>query len=91
MELKKTQLSIHFLVATALFILYITLIPGMEGLVFRKDSNNNTFISYNGILSMLRQPFTNKDFWRLDMLDLNYLMFLIIYFLFIYILVKYVT
>lgn len=91
MELKKKEFSFHLVLGTLLYIIYIALIPGMEGIVFRKDSKNKTFISYGSILSMLSQPFVNKNFWNLDMLDINYLIFLIIYFILIYLGLKYVV
>ena len=82
---KKNKISINLIFATILYILYLAILPGMEGIVFRKDSDNKTFFSYTSVIDMCIQPFKNKDFWRIDMLDINYVVFLLIYFLIYYI------
>ncbi len=84
---KQHKISINLVFATILYILYLAVLPDMEGIVFRKDSNNKTFFSYKGVIDMCIQPFKSKNFWRMDMLDINYVVFLLTYFLIYYIII----
>tara|TARA_B100001989_G_C24415949_1_gene401502 strand:- start:547 stop:798 length:252 start_codon:yes stop_codon:yes gene_type:complete len=71
---------IGLIVLTIIYLLYIQYSPGMGNIWYR----NNEYYSINGALKLILFPFYNIKMWYLEMWDLNYFVWIIIYFLFTY-------
>lgn len=71
---------IGLIVLTIIYLLYIQYSPGMGNIWYR----NNEYYSFNGALKLILFPFNNIKMWYLEMWDLNYFVWIIIYFLFTY-------
>ena len=71
---------IGLIVLTIIYLLYIQYSPGMGNIWYR----NNEYYSFNGALKLILFPFYNIKMWYLEMWDLNYFVWIIIYFLFTY-------
>jgi len=66
-----------------LYSLYIEYSPSLGNIWLRPDHNNNiVFCPYN-LLRFIIQPFFNPHFWQYNLLDINFLVFLI-FFLILY-------
>ena len=47
--------------------------PKMGGVIFRRDSNNNTVFTPNNVVEYLKAPFKYEYFWRDDFFQHNWI------------------
>ena len=63
--------------STIAFSLYVTFHPGMKGIVFRPDDTGITRFTPLNLLRLMVSPFYDSNFWKLKILDTNYIVWLI--------------
>ena len=66
----------QFIFIFILYSLYIQFSPGIGYIWLRPDSNNDLVFTPINLFRFIIQPFINQDFWRLDLLDMNFIIFL---------------
>ena len=60
-------------VSTALFALYVQFSPKMGNIWIRKDDEGKDVFCPKNLLNLMVEPFTNKQFWYPQNLDMNWL------------------
>ena len=64
-----------FIIGTFLFLLYIFLSPGLNGIAFRPDSSNKLKFSPQSIVNLMIHPFHNSFLWNPSVLTCNWIVF----------------
>ena len=64
---------IWFIIGTILFIIYVIFSPGLKGIAFRPDVNNNIVFSPMNIARLMFNPLHSKFLWNPTMLTCNWL------------------
>jgi len=71
------NILIGSLMGTLAFSTYITLSPGMKGIVFRNDDQGNIrFVPFN-IVRLAIAPLYNKDLWNPNLWNINYIIYIL--------------
>ena len=63
--------------STIAFSLYVTFHPGMKGIVFRPDDTGVIRFTPSNLGRFILAPFHDSTFWKVSLLDTNYLVWLI--------------
>ena len=70
---------IGFIILNFIYLIYIQYSPGMGNIWYR----NNEYYSFLGVYNLIIYPFYNYKMWFLEMWDINYFVWIMIYFLYI--------
>jgi hypothetical protein len=65
------------IISFILYWIYIIINPKLPNVIFRKDDNNDLYLSAGGVFSMLEAPFKHSFYWQKEFLDINWLFFVI--------------
>jgi len=68
--LKESSLIISL--STIFYALYIQFSPGLGNIWIRPDSNKKKHFSPYGLINMMKRPFHDKNFWKLNNLHMNW-------------------
>ena len=63
---------------TFIWILYLEMNPKIRNIWLRPNSEGAYVFCPNSIISLMVAPLTNKHFWNIKLLDINYYTFLTI-------------
>jgi hypothetical protein len=67
-------LGLGALLGTVSFSCYVTFAPGMKGMVFRPDQEGEIHFVPSNIVRLAVASFHNKDLWRPNAWDMNWIM-----------------
>jgi len=59
--------------SSSLYALYVQFNSKIGNVWIRKDSNNEDVIVLGNLVNMMKQPFFNCDFWKVNTIDMNIL------------------
>jgi hypothetical protein len=69
-----------------LFIFYVWILnlefnPSLGGILLRPNINGDLVLVFNNVINMIKQIFINLDFWKINMFDVNIVIFSFLFYL----------